>query len=380
MKNKNKTFIAIFFAIVTLFITTNVKAADPWTYSNRCVYSFTDDEGRADQRVLVYFMDNNRAHIENGMVAFQGKGSGNHAADDISFSSAGIVRTNGYYYCPTVAYFCRRTKDKNFDGYMTREGEDKCNEKQLFEMTLTESMGVFRQYVPKSHSKKGGITLCNGNVKDTLDNETTKYDGIKTSVNEATTAKEIKNLKSRIEASINSLKNEINTYCETDGLADLIQKYNDLLITLQSKVNSSDEISDEEKENINSSIDEIKSTITELIKEYNDSTYSIPESNKEYTCSGLLDPELKEIIQLALKWTRIIAPIALILLVSVDFAQVVISNDKDATQKAISKAIKRGIAALVLFFIPLIVSIVINWVDSEYMKKNNVNDCMDILR
>ena len=96
-------------------------------------------------------------------------------------------------------------------------------------------------------------------------------------------------------------------------------------------------------------------------------------------CAHLIDEDLKAVIQLVLKWVRIGAPILLIILMSVDFGQAVISQDQDAMKKATSKAVKRAIAAVALFFVPLLVSVMINWVDSSYFDKNASN-CEEVLR
>lgn len=96
-------------------------------------------------------------------------------------------------------------------------------------------------------------------------------------------------------------------------------------------------------------------------------------------CAHLIDEDLKAVIQLVLKWVRIGAPIVLIILMSVDFGQAVISQDQDAMKKATSKAVKRAIAAVALFFVPLLVSVMINWVDSSYFDKNASN-CEEVLK
>ena len=74
----------------------------------------------------------------------------------------------------------------------------------------------------------------------------------------------------------------------------------------------------------------------------------------------MIDEDLKEVLQLALKIIRIVAPILLIIFATVDFSQAVISQDKDIMKKAVSKVIKRAIAAIAVFFIPLLVSLLLN--------------------
>ena len=62
-----------------------------------------------------------------------------------------------------------------------------------------------------------------------------------------------------------------------------------------------------------------------------------------------------------LKWIldiiKYIAIVALIVLSSVDFFKAMISNDKDAMKKAQSTTIKRFIYAILIFFLPIIIEI-----------------------
>lgn len=75
----------------------------------------------------------------------------------------------------------------------------------------------------------------------------------------------------------------------------------------------------------------------------------------EVTCDGIFTPEALEIIRTALSWFRILAPIALIILVAVDFANAVISQDKDLLAKATSKVVKRALATLGVIFTPTMI-------------------------
>lgn len=82
-------------------------------------------------------------------------------------------------------------------------------------------------------------------------------------------------------------------------------------------------------------------------------------------CDGLLTPGAYELLQGALDVIRIIVPILLILLGSIDLGTAVVSDDKDSLKKASSKLIKRCIAAVAIFFIPLIVNVLIDMVESS---------------
>lgn len=83
------------------------------------------------------------------------------------------------------------------------------------------------------------------------------------------------------------------------------------------------------------------------------------------SCNGLLTPGAYEMLQDALNIIRIAVPALLIVLGSVDLGTAVVSDDKDSLKKATSKLMKRCLAAVAIFFIPLIVNLLINLVESS---------------
>lgn len=83
------------------------------------------------------------------------------------------------------------------------------------------------------------------------------------------------------------------------------------------------------------------------------------------SCNGILTPGAYQILQDALNVIRIVVPMLLIVLGSVDLGTAVVSEDKDSLKKATSRLIKRCLAAIVIFFIPLIVNVLINLVESS---------------
>ena len=60
---------------------------------------------------------------------------------------------------------------------------------------------------------------------------------------------------------------------------------------------------------------------------------------------------------------RIITPIILILLTSLDFAKAVFADEKDGMKKAKDNFLKRAVAALIIFLAPTIVSALLSFVD-----------------
>ena len=76
-------------------------------------------------------------------------------------------------------------------------------------------------------------------------------------------------------------------------------------------------------------------------------------------CNGLLTVEAMKFIEEIIGYIRILVPILLIVLGSVDFANAIISGDQDALKKSGSKFMKRAIAAVAVFFVPLLVKVLL---------------------
>lgn len=80
-----------------------------------------------------------------------------------------------------------------------------------------------------------------------------------------------------------------------------------------------------------------------------------PSEPIEVSCDGLFTPLALSLIRDILGWFRILAPCLLIVLVAVDFAKAVISQDDKMLVKATSDASKRAIATLCVIFTPTMV-------------------------
>ena len=86
------------------------------------------------------------------------------------------------------------------------------------------------------------------------------------------------------------------------------------------------------------------------------------------------------IVGKALFILKILIPIAIIVLASIDLGKAVISSDDKAIKSAGSKLLKRFIAGVCVFFIPTIVQIVFSMISliSEDMK-NDYKNCVNCL-
>lgn len=170
------------------------------------------------------------------------------------------------------------------------------------------------------------------------------------------------------------VKNNINkAFCDTEQfkvLQEAINNWNTVVSKDPSANKAQKDKAQEQAENTNKNIEEIISNMQ------NSTNISMPNDNPvQNTCEGLIDEDLKRVIDIALNAVRIVVPILLIVLIAVDFGQVVISNDKEAMPKAVSKAIKRGIAAIVIFFIPFLIDLIIDWLNT-YSGINGAANCI----
>ena len=70
---------------------------------------------------------------------------------------------------------------------------------------------------------------------------------------------------------------------------------------------------------------------------------------------------------------KIVIPLALIILGMVDLGKAVISSDDKAIGKAVGSLVKRFIAAVVFFFLPMLVMLLINMIkDSGFVNGDDI--------
>lgn len=78
------------------------------------------------------------------------------------------------------------------------------------------------------------------------------------------------------------------------------------------------------------------------------------------SCNNIFTPEAMSMIREVLGYFRILAPFVLVVLIGVDLVSLMINNEPRGHVQYISNIVFRTIAALLVFFVPTIVSIVIN--------------------
>ncbi len=91
------------------------------------------------------------------------------------------------------------------------------------------------------------------------------------------------------------------------------------------------------------------------------------------TCDGVFTPKLlsvlKDYVYTPIKWAT---PIILILLTSLDFSKVVFAGKKEEMDKAKNNFLKRLVAALIIFFAPDVVKLLI-----DLVQQNSIKSCLD---
>ena len=91
------------------------------------------------------------------------------------------------------------------------------------------------------------------------------------------------------------------------------------------------------------------------------------------TCTGVFNQEildtLNDYVYTPIKWAT---PILLILFTSFDFAKIVFNGKKEDMDKAKTNFLKRFIAALVIFFAPDVIKLIV-----DLIQQNSIKSCLD---
>lgn len=95
-----------------------------------------------------------------------------------------------------------------------------------------------------------------------------------------------------------------------------------------------------------------------------------PENNDadkdKQVCQGLLGKTLKQDITSILNVIKIIAPLLVVIFTIYELISAVASKEDDALAKAISRLTTRIILVAVLFFLPILLDLLLGFIDSKY--------------
>lgn len=362
---KNILFKMVFIILMTFicFNAHNVMAED----KNQCTYKFEDTKNT--NKFEFYFNDNNELKVK-----YANYYAWNYYV--ITGNTIGemndLIVNKQVLYCPNIVYVIN-----NNDSSATRFGSKKYVDKlKNNEWKDKSNVYIFEAELSLSDSKNAygyDLTKNPGVCIHTSNN--TEFAGIYQSAKELKKAvvysSENDTRATRINNYINRTINK--AFCDQEELkvlSDAITNWGTVVSKDPSANKSQKDKAQEQTENTTKNLENIISNMQ------NSANISMPNDNPvQNTCEGLIDEDLKRVIDIVLNAVRIVVPILLIVLIAVDFGQVVISNDKDAMPKAISKAIKRGIAAIVIFFIPFLVDLIIDWLNT-YSGINGAANCI----
>ena len=154
---------------------------------------------------------------------------------------------------------------------------------------------------------------------------------------------------------LNSLKDQLNTYGENlKGYNNTIEQW---IAELARTVEDEEyrESLERELELMQDDIARERERALQALQGLNDSFSDGFSGTGAMDCNGIIGHEVMSDIREILKWIRIAAPILIVILGSLDFGKAVISDDANALSKATSTFVKRLIAAVILFFVPLLI-------------------------
>jgi len=80
----------------------------------------------------------------------------------------------------------------------------------------------------------------------------------------------------------------------------------------------------------------------------------------------MIDPELRDTIQMFFNMFQIIIPVLILVLSAVDFLVAIAGSDDKKMKEATGKLVKRLLLAALFFLLPAILNLLLGWVDSTY--------------
>ena len=82
-------------------------------------------------------------------------------------------------------------------------------------------------------------------------------------------------------------------------------------------------------------------------------------ANNKLSCGELLDSETKKMLREALWYPRVIVPVIIIVLGSIDLFKAVIAGKEDEMKKAQKTLVKRVIIGVLVFLVPVLIDVII---------------------
>ena len=112
----------------------------------------------------------------------------------------------------------------------------------------------------------------------------------------------------------------------------------------------------------------------ELCSSNKDAADKIIEENSE-NCGKIFDDYFTDLVNNIMRLFYILGPVLLILLGTIDYTKATIESDDKALKKANQRFIRRTIATILLFLVPVITNIIISFGSSDYYLSGNSYSC-----
>lgn len=156
---------------------------------------------------------------------------------------------------------------------------------------------------------------------------------------------------------LDNVENDDYSICDIDGIS---KKF----YAIVEKCNDNDSCKNEKTTGILENLTEVLKNLNSL----NSLEYQGFGKDETIDCNGIFgdvndETSLMYIIKQVFTWIQIAVPILLIILGISDFSKVVVSQDADAIKKATSKFSKRCVVAIIIFFLPYIIMMILGWFD-----------------
>ena len=302
--------------------------------------------------------------IKNGKLDFEGDPRTIEGERETLSKNSGLfIIENSKLYCPSMARACAMaTYGLHVQTYT---GCDKAKHNFLTP-SRTNGGGSYVEYTPSEVD--GKLQPCTKGGADAAQAKLDELNKLKIPSPTSSNKSEYDAIHKKIE-SITS-DDKVKYYCDQSKFPEVEELANKKLEEVKKAAEQSTVLSEEEK----ARVDEENSRAAEVaalgLKPFGLAP-SINTSDRPCFIDGIMSQDLKDVLQFAMNIIRIAVPILLIVLVAVDFGSAVISNDKEITSKVVSKVVKRVIAALVIFFIPTIVNVLLempgvsDWISTD---------------
>lgn len=89
-------------------------------------------------------------------------------------------------------------------------------------------------------------------------------------------------------------------------------------------------------------------------------------ADDDTVCESLLGPTFKRDLEQVFKIMLIAGPLIVLVLTTTEFISAIVNKDDDAIKKCVSKLTTRLILIVILFFLPILLNLLLSFLDDKY--------------